>query len=158
MQASMHALQESAHILQTALASAWVMHSSMHTWHMAMQASSIAIIDVRSMPAMRIIDRIIVLHMSAQFMHMGAHDIIWPSIVCTEQTVHACSQAEQASIQACMRSMSMPAIVSIDIMSLDIWSIIIASIPRHPSVDRRGQVPPATRHATSMDAGTTAPG
>lgn len=43
---------------------------------MAMQASSIAIMDAGVMPCMRIIARIIVLHMSAQFMHDGAQSII----------------------------------------------------------------------------------
>ena len=122
MQASMHALQDWAHILQTSLMSACFMHSSMATWHIAMHASSIDIIAAGVMPCMRSIARIIVLHMSAQFMHAGAHDII-----CVEHTVHACSQAEQASIHACMTDMSIVFIPGIDIMSLDIMSIIIES-------------------------------
>ena len=69
--------------------------------------------------------RIIVLHMSAQFMHAVAHDII-----CVEHTVHACSQAEQASIHACITDMSMVAIPGIDIMSFDMASIIMESISR----------------------------
>ena len=69
--------------------------------------------------------RIIVLHMSAQFMHAGAHDII-----CVEHTVHACSQAEQASIHACMTDMSIMSMPGIDIMSFDMASIIIESISR----------------------------
>ncbi len=77
------------------------------------------------MPCMRIMARIIVLHMSAQFMHAGPHDII-----CVEHTVHACSQAEQASIQACITDMSIESIPGIDIMSFDIASIIIESISR----------------------------
>ncbi|NII70725.1 hypothetical protein [Microbacterium ulmi] len=68
--------------------------------------------------------RIIVLHMSAQFMHAGAHDMSW-----VEHTVHACSQAEQASIHACRTDMSIVAMSGIDIMSFDIMSIIIESIP-----------------------------
>ena len=71
--------------------------------------------------SIRSIARIIVLHMSAQFMHAGAQ-----SIICVEHTVHACSQAEQASIQACMSDMSMVLMPAID-MSLDIMSIIIES-------------------------------
>ncbi|HEY5842884.1 MAG TPA: hypothetical protein VIU87_15745 [Mycobacterium sp.] len=62
---------------------------------------------------------IIVLHIAAQFMHAGAHEVI--SI---EHTMDACSQAEQASIQASMTDMStvlMPALA----MSFDIMSIII---------------------------------
>ena len=114
------------------------MHSSMQVWHMAMHASSIAIIEAGVMPCMRIMARIIVLHMSAQFMHAGAHDII-----CVEHTVHACSQAEQASIQACMTDMSMVSMPGIDIMSFDMAPIIIASICRHPSVaGRRADLPP----------------
>ena len=123
MQASMHALHDCAHILQTSLWSACSMHSSMHVWHIAMHASSMAIIDAGVMPCMRMSDRIIVLHMSAQFMHAGAHDII-----CVEHTVHACSQAEQASIHACITDMSIASMPGIDIMSFDMASIIMESI------------------------------
>jgi len=98
------------------------MHSSMHIWHIAMHASSIDIITVGVMPCMRIIERIMVLHMSAQFMHAGAQSIIW-----VEHTVHACSQAEQASIQACMTDMSMVFMPGIAMASLDIMFIIIES-------------------------------
>jgi hypothetical protein len=101
------------------------MHSSMQVWHIAMQASSIAIIEAGVIPCMRIIERIIVLHMSAQFMQAGPHDII-----CVEHTVHACSQAEQASIQACITDMSIMSIPGIDIMSFDMAFIIIESIGR----------------------------
>src|SRR5688572_26024367 len=93
----------------------------MHSEHIAMQASSIDIMTAGVVPCIRSIVRIIVLHMSAQFMHAGAHDII-----CVEHTVHACSQAEQASIQACMSDMSIVLMPAID-MSLDIMSIIIES-------------------------------
>jgi hypothetical protein len=96
----------------------------MVSWHIAMQALSIDIMDAESMPCMRIIDRIIVLHMSAQFMHAGAHDII-----CVEHTVQACSHAEHASIHACMSDMSIESMPGIIFMSLDIMSIIIESIP-----------------------------
>lgn len=108
------------------------MHSSMQVWHIAMQASSIAIMDAGVIPCIRIIARIIVLHMSAQFMQAGPHDII-----CVEHTVHACSQAEQASIHACITDMSIMSIPGIDIMSFDIAPIIIASIPRLASARRR---------------------
>src|SRR6478736_8143835 len=100
------------------------MHSSMHCWHIAMQASSIAIMDAGVIPCMRSIERIMVLHMSAQFMHAGAHDII-----CVEHTVQACSHAEHASMHACMTDMSIVSMPGIDFMSLDIMSIIIESIP-----------------------------
>jgi hypothetical protein len=94
----------------------------MHSWHIAMHASSIDIMTAGVMPCIRIIERIMVLHMSAQFMHAGAQSIIW-----VEHTVHACSQAEQASIQACMTDMSMVFMPGIDIASFDIMSIIIES-------------------------------
>ena len=58
------------------------MHSSMHVWHIAMQASSMDIIDAGVMPCIRIIDRIMVLHMSAQFMQAGEQ-----SIICVEHTL-----------------------------------------------------------------------
>ena len=47
----------------------------MQTWHMAMQALSIDIIDAGVIPCIRIIERIMVLHMSAQFMQAGAQSI-----------------------------------------------------------------------------------
>ena len=77
-----------------------------------MQASSIAIITGAVIPCMRSIERIIVWHMSAQFMHAGAQ-----SISCVEQTVQACSQAAQASMHACIIAMSIAAKPSIIIMS-----------------------------------------
>ena len=61
---------------QTSLISACDMHSSMHVLHIAMHASSIAIMLAMSIPIGRIMARIIVLHMSAQFMHIAAHDIV----------------------------------------------------------------------------------
>jgi len=121
--ASMQAWHDCAHMRQMSLWSACVMHMSMQTWHIAMQASSIAIIAAGVMPCMRIIARIVVLHMSAQFMHAGAQ-----SIICVEQTVHACSQAEHASMHACITAMSIAAMSGIDIMSFDIAPIIIESI------------------------------
>jgi hypothetical protein len=119
MQASMHALQDCAHILQTSLSSACAMHSSMHIWHVAIVASSIDTVTSRVMPCIRSMQFIIVLHIAAQFMHAGAHGVI-----SMEHTMDACSHAEQASRQASMTDMSvvlMPALA----MSLDIMSIII---------------------------------
>ena len=77
-----------------------------------MQASSIDIMDAGVIPCMRIIARIIVLHMSAQFMHAGAQSIIY-----VEHTVQACSQAAHASMQACIIVMSIVGMPCIDIMS-----------------------------------------
>jgi methionine-rich copper-binding protein CopC len=129
------------------------MHSSMQVWHIAMQASSIAIIDAGVIPCMRIIARIIVLHMSAQFMHAGAHDIS-----CVEHTVHACSQAEQASIQACSTAMSIVSMPGIDIMSFDMASIIMASIRHRPSAVRpAGQVLPPAAMLDLGDSGSKGP-
>ncbi|SBS74087.1 Copper resistance protein CopC (modular protein) [uncultured Microbacterium sp.] len=108
-----------------------------------MQASSIDIIEAGVIPCIRIMARIIVLHMSAQFMHAGAQSIICPSIIWTEHTTHACSQAAQASIHPCMTAMSISGMPSIDIMSFDMASLITASIP-HPLSIRRGPAcPPA---------------
>lgn len=131
----MHAWHDWAHILQTSLWSACSMHSSMQVWHMAMHASSIAIIDAGVIPCMRSIARIIVLHMSAQFMHAGAHDII-----CVEHTVHACSHAEQASIHACSTVMSIVSMPGIDIMSFDMASIIMASNTHLASFTEAGRI------------------
>jgi hypothetical protein len=104
-----------------------------------MQASSIAIIDAGVMPGMRSMARIMVLHMSAQFMHDGAQ-----SIICIEHTVQACSQAAQASMQACMTAASIAGISAIDIMSPAIASIILASISHRPSGhrERDARLPP----------------
>jgi len=65
-----------------------------------------------SKPVGRIIMRIIVLHMSAQFMHIVMHEDMsmpMPDML-SAQMVHAISQAEQASIADCIFAMSMPAI------------------------------------------------
>lgn len=123
MQASMHAWHACAHIRQTSLSSACIMHMSMQFWHIAMQASSIAIIDAGVIPCIRIIERIIVLHISAQFMQDGEQ-----SIICVEQTTHACSQAEHASMHACITDMSIIAMSGMDIMFFDMAPIIIESI------------------------------
>src|SRR6478736_3998226 len=121
------------------------MHSSMQYWHIAMQASSIAIMEAGFIPCGRIMARIIVLHMSAQFMQAVEHDII-----CVEHTTHACSQAEQASIQACMTDMSIISMPGIDIMSFDMASIIIESISRTFLLGPAGH--PPDRNATPTDA------
>ena len=122
MHASMHALHAAAHIRHTSLCASCFMHMSMQSWHIAMHASSIDIITAGVIPCMRIIERIMVLHMSAQFMQAGEQ-----SIICVAHTVHACSQAEHASMHACMSAMSivcMPGIMSMCFIE----SIIIASI------------------------------
>ena len=143
---------------QTSLWSACSMHSVMHCWHIAMQASSIAIIDAAVIPCIRIIDRIMVLHMSAQFMQAGEQ-----SIICVEHTVQACSQAEHASMHACMTDMSIAAMSGIDIICFDIAPIIIESIAhrfrRRLPPRESGQVhPPAARVvlvSAHVDGGST---
>lgn len=124
VQASMHALHACAHIRHTSLCSACAMQASMHIRHIATHASSIAIIAVGSMPCIRIIARIMVLHMSAQFIQAALQ-----SIICAEHTVHACSHAEQASMHACMTDMSIACIPGMLAMPCsDIAPIIIESI------------------------------
>ncbi|MFS0910427.1 hypothetical protein AB3M89_01460 [Microbacterium sp. 179-I 3D2 NHS] len=85
-------------------------------------------------PCIRIIDRIIVWHMSAQFMHAGAQSISW-----VEHTVQACSQAAQASMHACMTDMSIIAMSGIDSMLFDMAPIIIESIAHRFLVGDSGQ-------------------
>ena len=124
-----------------------------------MQASSIAIITGGVMPCMRSIVRIMVPHMSAQFMHEVAQ-----SISCVEQTVQACSQAAQASMHACIIAMSIAAMPSIIIMSSDMAFIIMESITHPLSIgdghrDLRlvcsRRKPPACRHGTAQGAPRT---
>ncbi len=119
----MQARHACAHMRHTSLISACGRHMSSHVSHIAMQASSIAIIDAGVMPCIRSMARIMVLHMSAQFMHAGAQ-----SIVCVEHTAHACSHAEHASIHACISAMSIASMPGTDDMSFDTASIILESI------------------------------
>ncbi|CAD5141369.1 protein of unknown function [Microbacterium sp. Nx66] len=79
--------------------------------------------------------------MSAQFMQAGAQSISWVA-----HTVQACSQAAQASMQACSTDMSIIAMSGIDSMFLDMAPIIIASIA-HRSLrrGRRAGHPPGAR-------------
>jgi len=86
--------------------SACVMHSSMQAWHMATQASRAAVMLSMSMPIGRIIMRIMVLLMSAQFMHMVMQVAIPSPAMESAQIVQAISHAEHASIAACIIDMS----------------------------------------------------
>ncbi|GED37803.1 MULTISPECIES: hypothetical protein [Microbacterium] len=106
----------------------------MHALHIAMQAFSIAIIEAGVIPCIRIIDRIMVLHMSAQFMQAGAQ-----SISCVEHTVQACSQAAHASMHACMTAMSIICMSGIDSMFFDMAPIIIESIAHRFLVESAGR-------------------
>ncbi|WP_260857281.1 CsbD family protein [Microbacterium sp. 1.5R] len=123
---------------------------------MAMQASSIAIIDAGVMPCIRIIARIMVLHMSAQFMHAGAQ-----SMSCVEHTVHACSQAAHASMQAWSTDMSIAAgsiVVAsgAEVMFVRQASIIIESIAhrfrRRPQPGERAGRTTRLRPTVARDA------
>jgi hypothetical protein len=96
----------------------------MHMLHIAMHASSIDIITGAVMPCIRIMVRITVPHMSAQFMHETLQ-----SIICVEQTVHACSHAAHASMHACNTDMSIISMPE-DFISAAIASIIIESMAR----------------------------
>ena len=58
----------------------------------------------------RSIIRIMVLHISAQLMHIAEPDMPSIDIIEPAHIVHACSQAEHASIHRCTIAMSMPAI------------------------------------------------
>jgi len=141
MHASTQALHACAHMRHTS--SSISMQASMHIWHIATHASSMAIMTAGVMPFMRIIDRIMVLHMSAQFMHAGAQ-----SIISIAQIVQACSHAEQASIHACIVDMSIDSMPGIDIMSLLMTSIIIASMPVRLPPRSGGQVRPTWGQAS----------
>lgn len=114
----------------------------MHVRHISMHASSIAIVDAGVIPGIRSMERIIVPHMSAQLMHVVAHDIIWVA-----HTVHACSHAAQASRQACTSAMSIVSVPGIDIMSFDMASFIMASIPHLASASEDGPARPPAAHA-----------
>jgi hypothetical protein len=72
-QARMQASQASAHIRHVSLLSACERHSVMHASHIAMHACSIVCMSIGVIPIGRSMARIIVSHMSAQFMQMPAH-------------------------------------------------------------------------------------
>ena len=86
--------------------------SSAQARHIIAVACSIAIIADMSFSFIgmgRSIIRIMVLHMSAQLMHIAEPPI--PSIdMEPAHIVHACSHAEHASMHFCIADMSMPAI------------------------------------------------
>lgn len=94
---------------QSSLMSACFMHSSAQALHIIVVAWSIDIMLSMCMPFGRIIDRIMVLVMSAVFMHMPEHMAMFsPIIIDPAHIVHACSQAEHASIHSSIIAMSMP--------------------------------------------------
>jgi hypothetical protein len=103
------------------------MHSSEQALHIAAVVSSMDIIAI--MPISldgigRSIMRIIVLHISAQLMHMAMPGM--PSIdMEAAHIVQACSAAEQASMHFCIADMSMPAIgPSADSLIIDIICVV----------------------------------
>ncbi|WP_231734877.1 hypothetical protein [Microbacterium hominis] len=82
--------------------------------------------------------------MSAQVMQAGAQSIVCPSIICTEQIVHACSHAAQASMHACITAASISGMPDIEVISADMASMILASITHRPPGhgERRARLPP----------------
>lgn len=129
----MHAFMQASHAAMHALhmSSSCMAHSSMQAWQVAMHASSAAIIAGMFMPMGRIIMRIMVEHMSAQFMHIDLAPAMSSPMAWSAHIVHAISQAEQASIQACIFIMSMPS-TGIDML------IIMSLIALIATADRRG--------------------
>ncbi len=101
----------------------WLVHSSPHARIIIAHASSMAIIDSRCMPMGRIIMRIMAIDMSAVVAHMLAHRPMSSPVEESAHIVHACSQAMQASMHACIFSMSIVSITGDD-MEL-IMSVII---------------------------------
>ncbi|MFD1713987.1 hypothetical protein ACFSBZ_05835 [Amnibacterium flavum] len=137
----MQASQAWAQRRQVSLIEAWLMHSSMQARHMAMHASSMAVMLIASIPMGRIIMRIMVMVTSAQFEHMleqrPAPSMSDPAIASAEM-VHACEQAEQASMHSCIAIMSislmvLPLIGIAIIMS--IVRVMVSSIPRQRGPD-----------------------
>ena len=108
------------------LMSMCISHSAAHAIAMVVQASIIAIVPAISMAAGRIIMRIMVLLMSAMFMHMAPH-FSMPAmpIALAAHIVQACSHAALASMRFCMADMSMPSIIDvfIVIMFMSMWSL-----------------------------------
>lgn len=95
---------------------------------MAIQASNIIATVSMSIPAGRIIIRIMVLHMSAQFIHVAMQAAVLGrpcEAHISAQVVQACSQAEHASIHSCIMAMSMPgiAVSRIFIISTDVFIV-----------------------------------
>ena len=86
------------------------MHSSAQAMHITIVACSIDDITSRLIPVGRSITRIIAADMSAALEHMLRQVAISGAIIESAHIVHACSQAEQASIHSCITVMFMPAI------------------------------------------------
>jgi predicted DNA-binding protein (MmcQ/YjbR family) len=127
----MHASQAIAHMRQVSLISACERHSVMHAVHIAMQASSMAIMLIGSMPTGRIMAFIIVMHMSAHIAHRLAQ-VAMPSMpdIASEHIVHACMQPVHASMHSCIIAMSIIGIVASSPVSMPagIAAFIIAIV------------------------------
>ncbi|HWU46604.1 MAG TPA: hypothetical protein VN133_07610 [Humibacter sp.] len=94
-----------------------------------------------SNPLGRIIIRIVVLHTSAQFVHMLMHFTMPSAMPASAHIVQACSQAAHASIHSCIAAMSicgMPAISAdmLFIISAVMLSMVLPS-SRAPTDGRR---------------------
>jgi hypothetical protein len=152
LQAASQASHASAHMAHVALVSACMRHSVMQAAHIAMQASSIAIMAVRSMPAGRIIIRIIVMQTSAHIAQREAQ-VPMPSMppMASEHIVHACMHMEQASIASCIviMSMSMPSGMVMSLVNtVRIISVVVSITARAPGP----RVPIGRpRRATTLD-------
>ncbi|MFT8637680.1 MAG: hypothetical protein ABF811_06945 [Pseudoclavibacter sp.] len=142
-QASAQLLHTSAVILHDGIMSACIMHMSAQARHMVMQASNMAIMEVRSIPAGRIIARPMAPHMSAQFMCIDIIGIMCFIIMSSSgimpaAMVQACSQAMHDSMHSCIICMSMPGIVpsSMSIISDVMFMSNLTSGPRLRAIPR----------------------
>lgn len=118
--------------------------SSAHALHIVDVACSIAIIAAMSRSFIgigRSIMRIIVLHISAQLMHIAEPDIPSIDVIEPAHIVHACSHAEHASIHRCIIAMSMPAIGPwADSLIMDIIRPVSSITRSHLPATRERQV------------------
>jgi hypothetical protein len=128
---AMHAVTHSRHASAQVddMVSPCLVHSSAQAAAVVIIAWSIAIIDGVCIAMGRSSMRIVVPAMSAVFMHIDMDMRMSSPIMASEHMVHACSQAEQASIQRWRASMSMP------VMGVDITSVIV-NIGRSLSLGR----------------------
>ncbi len=144
------ASQASAHMAHVALMSACDRHSVMQAAHIAMQASSMAIIAMRSIPIGRIIMRIVVMHTSE---HIAERDAQTPMpavpAMASEHIVQACIDIEQASMASCISIMSMSKPVGIDILIISVVVSITRTSPFPRTDDPPGR---ATRSRQPLPA------
>lgn len=133
--AVMQASQACAHMAHVALMSECILHSVMHASHMAMHAWSMAVIAPISMPAGRIIMRIVVMQTSAHIAQRDAQTPM-PSMapMASAHIVHACIAVEQASMASCIIIMSMPSGIVMSRIIMVVDSIMRSSPSPHTDV------------------------